>query len=142
MRYIDIGRIARIKEIKNEIMVLSAERDVVASPLMTDFGRIAELYRHFTRFTGGVDIDVWWRKVFLFVVLYLYSPQALCGGKMPSGLRKAISGAMGINGNVISYNCSDLLFMFKVYSSFRGDVDTFLGYLADAISSPGLACEE
>lgn len=59
-------------------------------------------------------------KQFLFLILWLYSPASLCGGKITKTLRKAISQPLGIEfDNTIYKIRSKALSWYDIYPEFR-----------------------
>lgn len=73
------------------------------------------------------DITTNDRKEFIFVVIYLYSPNKFFGGKMPQGMRKAITNAMKTDSTCISRTCTELMILYTTYSDFRQGVDELMG---------------
>ncbi len=72
------------------------------------------------------DITTNDRKEFIFVVIYLYSPNKFFGGKMPQGMRKAITNAMKMDSTCISRTCTELLVLYTTFSDFRQGVDELM----------------
>lgn len=83
---LDFGKIARIKDIQERLEELSEEEKDLSSPLLTDIRLVREIY---DIFSGMVEnpASAAQRKKFIFIILYLFSPGTLAGGKMASGLR-------------------------------------------------------
>ena len=82
----------------------------------------------------GKEIKVNDRKEFVFVVIYLYSPNKFFGGKMPQGLRRAISQAAKVTcASVISATCTELMVLYTTYSDFRQGVDELLGTVLEKL---------
>lgn len=83
---LDFGKIARIKDIQERLEELSEEGKDLSSPLLTDIRLVGEIY---DVFSGMVEnpASAEQRKKFIFIILYLFSPGTLAGGKMASGLR-------------------------------------------------------
>lgn len=72
---------------------------------------------------GGIP-DVYERKKFLFVCLFLYSPRTFHGSKIRSGLRDRILALLGVScRTAISDNCRNIMALYDVYRDFRIDVD-------------------
>jgi hypothetical protein len=75
----------------------------------------------------GNEIKVNDRKEFIFVVIYLYSPNKFFGGKMPQGLRRAITKATKVTcASVISATCTELMVLYTTYADFRQNVDELM----------------
>ena len=86
-----MNRIDRIVEIRKLKADLSGEETRLSSPVLDDFSLIDGIYDVFTRSVRNDRGVVILRKEFLFIVMYLYSPSTLAGGKMEKGLREKIS---------------------------------------------------
>lgn len=118
-----MNRIDRIVEIRKLKADLSGEETRLSSPVLDDFSLIDGIYDVFTRSVRNDRGVVMLRKEFLFIVMYLYSPSTLAGGKMEKGLREKIGEVLGIYGKtVISDNVSTLMLTYNVYAYFRSDV--------------------
>lgn len=126
---LEFEKIINLKNVRVEKSALSERELVLSKPLMTDRSLIKEIYTKFVevlneRCMPPVSGSVLQRKKFIFIILYLYSPSALAGGKMQKGLRDDISNALGINSvSTISDNCSDVVFLYQNYSDFSKDID-------------------
>ena len=124
MEGISTDRIERIVEIRKLKAELSGEEAKISSPVLNDFSLIDGIYDVFTRSVRNDRGAVILRKEFLFIVMYLYSPSTLAGGKMEKGLRGKIGEILGIYGkSVISDNVSTLMLTYNVYAYFRSDVE-------------------
>lgn len=76
------------------------------------------------------------RNKFLLIVLHLYSPLTLVGGKMTVGLRKELSKLLDLHTpSSISNVCSNLLFYYQTYRIFRLEVNLILLELIDRLES-------
>lgn len=64
-------------------------------------------------------------KQFVFLVLYLYSPASLVGGRINKGLRRAIAAALGISAATAVYKMRSVaVSWYGMYPRFREEVDT------------------
>ena len=76
---------------------------------------------------------------FLFIILFLYSPSVLAGGKMPDGLRDALCRTLGMNtASTISKNCADVVFLYQNYADMRRDVDGIYENIMQRIREHGI----
>ena len=74
------------------------------------------------------------RKKFIFIILFLYSPSTLAGGKMKNGLRDKLAEVLGVNAQTtISNNRNNLVFSYQLYKYFRQDVDWIYGEMMERI---------
>ena len=97
----NIEKIIRIKRIRMEKSILSEEENALSEPILTDQSLICKIYQHFTCTLNEMGCppnpkSVTQRKKFIFIILYLYSPSTLAGGKMARGLREELSKTLGV----------------------------------------------
>lgn len=121
-----IETIKRIEKARTALRQAIVDNELATSPRLKDLALIPKIYEIFKDIKGG-DITVNDRKEFIFVVIYLYAPQKLFGGKMPHGMRRAIANITGITcASVISATCTELMVLYTTYSDFRRGVDELL----------------
>lgn len=125
---LDFNKIERIIEIRQIKSKLSEEENSFTTPMMRNMDMVSELYNKFLTIAPTMTEDhinsVNCRKKFLFIVLYMFCPSVLAGGKMPKGLRDELSKVLGIHSkSTISDNCSDVSFLYKNYSKFKKEVN-------------------
>ncbi|RHT78644.1 hypothetical protein DW736_18185, partial [Coprobacillus sp. AM28-15LB] len=79
------------------------------------------------------------RKKFIFIILYLFSPSSLAGGKMASGLRPEIAKVLGVQSEcTISDNCADVVFLYQNYGDFSGDIEYLYTEIVNRLKFKGL----
>ena len=98
---LDFNKIIRIKKIRIEKSELSEEENALTAPILKDKSLILEIYKIFVEVLNErgcpPNIDsVTQRKKFIFIILYLFSPSSLAGGKMTAGLREEMSRVLGV----------------------------------------------
>lgn len=120
-----IETIKRIEKSRTALRQAIIDNELATSPRLKDLTLIPKIYNVFKGIKGD-DITVNDRKEFIFVVIYLYSPNKFFGGKMPQGMRKAISKTMQIDSTCISRTCTELMVLYTTYSDFRQGVDKLL----------------
>lgn len=136
---LDFEKIIRLKNVRIEKSNLSEKEQVLSKPLMDDRGLIKEIYTKFVevlneRCMPPVVGSVLQRKKFIFIILYLYSPSTLAGGKMPKGLRDEICQTLGVNSvSTISDNCADVVFLYQNYPDFSKDIDGLFAAVMERI---------
>ena len=122
---------------------LSEEENALMSPLLTDKSLIAEIYKIFSDLLNERDCppnieSVTQRKKFIFIILYLFSPSTLAGGKMISGLREEMAKVIGIRErSTISRNCSDVVFFYQNYKDFSGDIEYLYAGIVEELRKRG-----
>ena len=121
-----IETIKKIEKARTALRQAIADNELATSPRLKDLSLIPKIYEIFEQMKGK-KIKVNDRKEFIFVVIYLYSPNKFFGGKMPQGLRRAITKATKITcANVISVTCTELMVLYTTYSDFRRGVDELM----------------
>ena len=121
-----IETIKKIEKARTALRQAIADNELATSPRLKDLSLIPKIYEIFEQMKGK-EIKVNDRKEFVFVIIYLYSPNKFFGGKMPQGLRRAITKATKITcANVISVTCTELMVLYTTYSDFRHGVDELM----------------
>lgn len=132
------SEIAEIKSIREQKSKLSEREKELTKPILTDLDMIGMLYRWFQEIISQKEIfrsgDVTQRKKFIFIILLLYSPSTLAGGRMKNGLRDKLAEVLGVNAQTtISNNRNNLVFSYQLYKYFRQDVDWIYGEMMERI---------
>ena len=144
---LNFSKIIRIKKIRVEKSGLSEEECTLSRPILTDKSVISIIYSYFVDYLNNRDCppqveSVIQRKKFIFIILYLYSPSTLAGGKMKAGLRDEISKVLGIQSmSTISNNCSDVVFLYQNYSDFSNDIAEIYSHIMNRMVSDGIIKE-
>lgn len=121
-----IETIRKIEKARTTLRQAIEENEKVVSPKLRDLTLIPKIYELFEELKGK-EIKVNDRKEFVFVVIYLYSPNKFFGGKMLQGLRRAITKATKVTcASVISATCTELTVLYTTYSDFRQGVDNLM----------------
>lgn len=121
-----IETIKKIEKSRTALRQAIVDNELATSPRLKDLSLIPKIYEIFEQMKGK-EIKVNDRKEFIFVVIYLYSPNKFFGGKMPRGLRLAITRAINVScANVVSNTCTELMVLYTAYSDFRQGVDELL----------------
>ncbi len=135
---LDFGKIARIKDIQVRLEELSEEGKNLSSPLLTDIRLVREIYDIFSGMVENPSSAAQ-RKKFIFIILYLFSPGTLAGGKMASGLREAIANAIGVKSHSsVSNNSAGMLFIYRHYEYFRKEVGRIFTEVTRRLEEKGL----
>ena len=128
-----IETIRKIEKARTTLRQAIEENEKVVSPKLRDLTLIPKIYELFEQMKGK-EIKVNDRKEFIFVVIYLYSPNKFFGGKMPQGLRRAITKAAKVTcASVISATCTELTVLYTTYSDFRQNVDELILKVNDVL---------
>lgn len=141
------SRILEIKNIRELKAGLSKREAELIQPTLTDINLVGKLYEWYKEIltTQGSEWkdNILRRKKFIFIVLYLYCPEALAGGRMKYRLREKIAEALSINrNNSISNDLNNIVFSYQVYKDYRQDVDNIYGEIVRRLKMEGYINEQ
>ena len=125
----EFSSIVELKSIREQKSRLSEREQELSLPVLTDLSLIPEIYGWFRELLAGMDCppnpeSVIQRKKFLFIVLFLFAPSVLAGGRLPNGIRAEISGVFpDVSPCVISNNIADVSFIYQQYKDSRQDIE-------------------
>ena len=125
----EFSSIVELKSIREQKSRLSERESELAQPMLTDLSMIPRIYEWFKDILSARDCpprleSVTQRKKFLFIILFLYSPSTLAGGRLQNGVRAALREVFPeVAPCVISNNISDITFIYQQYKDFRKDVE-------------------
>lgn len=136
----DFSSIIELKSIREQKSRLSEREKELGEPILTDLSLLNKLYEWFKEISSNKtkkrNERILQRKKFIFVVLFLYSPSTLAGGKMKKGLREKLGETLGIHGkSSISDNLNNLVFSYQLYKYFRQDIDRILSEIIYRLGS-------
>ena len=134
------SEIAEIKSIREQKSKLSEREKELTEPTLTDLNMIETLYGWFQEIISQKEMfrlgNVTQRKKFIFIILFLYSPSTLAGGKMKNGLRNKLAEVLGVSAQTaISDNRNNLVFSYQLYKYFRRDVDWIYGEILERLKA-------
>lgn len=141
---LDFNKIIRIKDIRIQKSELTEEENNKSCPVLTDIHLIPMLYEWFKDILANMDFpplsdSVRQRKKFLFIILFLYSPGTLAGGKTPNGLRLALCQIFpDIKPCVISNNIKDVSFIYQIYDEDKSNIDNIYTEIVNRLKVKGL----
>lgn len=140
----EFSTISELKTIREQKSRLSERESELSAPILADLNLIKELYSWFCEINGerdcpGRNASVHQRKKFIFIVLFLYAPSVLAGGRMPIGLRDCIAEATGISDvTFISHNVETVVFMYQHDKHFRQGIDYLYSEIINRLKFKGL----
>lgn len=140
----EFSSIVELKSIREQKSMLSEREQELSSPILTDFSLIPEIYSWFREILSETNcppnIDsVFQRKKFLFIIMFLFAPSVLAGGKMPFGLRDELSKTLEVySKSTISDNCANVVFLYQNYSDFRRDIEYLYNQILERLKFKGL----
>ena len=140
----EFSSIVELRSIREQKSRLSEREQELASPILTDLSLIPEIYDWFKELLAGMDCppnpeSVTQRKKFLFIVLFLFAPSVLAGGRLPNGIRAEISSVFpDVSPCVISNNLADVSFIYQQYKDFRQDIEYLYNQIVEILKVKGL----
>lgn len=131
--------VRNIRKAREELRAAIGREADLCVPLLTDYTLLPDIYRMFCELLGATEIkSVDDRKMFIFIVQYLYAPRNLFGCKMPKRLRKEIASVLGMNAmSAVSDNGRNNLFNYQVYTQFRTKVNHLFDAIVDILREKG-----
>lgn len=122
--------IDEIIQIQNEINKLQDRKNLLTKPKYTDFSYINELYKKYMRFQANKNLShkgTYNACKFIYIVLYLYSPHTLAGGKTIPGIIKRLKECLDTSsGTMVSDYINRTRFFYKTYKEFRESIDELI----------------
>lgn len=141
---LNFNKIVHLKKIRIEKSRLSEEENLLAMPILLDKNLICKIYDIFCELLqeNGVKPSinsVSQRKKFIFIILYLFSPSTLAGGKMLCGLRDELAKVLKVQSKTtISDNCNDIVFLYQNYADFWKDINHFYPEIVNRLKNKGV----
>ncbi len=123
---------------------LSERESELSSPILSDTSMISEVYSMFCKVLSERDCpprtdNVYQRKKFLFIALFLFAPSVLAGGRLPNGIRAELARIFpDVSPCVISNNITDVLFIYQNYKDFRQDIEYLYNKILERLKAKGL----
>lgn len=140
----EFSSIVELKAIREQKSRLSEREQELSEPMLTDFALISEIYSWFKEILSQSDCppnfeSVTQRKKFLFIVLFLFAPSVLAGGRLPNGIRAEITGVFpDVSPCVISNNIADVSFIYQQYKDFRQDIEYIYSQVLERLKVKGV----
>lgn len=124
----EFSSIAEIKNIREQKSRLSEREAELVSPILTNLEFIPYIYELFKNIVRTINIPprekIIQRKEFLFIILFLFVPSVLAGGRIPNGVRKSLEHVFPkVKPCTISNNIADVFFLYQQYKYFRSDIN-------------------
>lgn len=124
----EFSSISELKYIREQKSRLSEREAELVKPRLTNLELIPTIYDMFKEVLCVIGLPsrgrIIQRKEFLFIVLFLFVPSVLAGGRIPNGVRKALENVFPkVRPCTISNNIADVAFLYQQYKYFRSDVN-------------------
>lgn len=136
--------VSELKAIREQKSRLSERENKLSAPVLSDLELIPVIYEWFKEVLSEMAFPpqvecITQRKKFLFIVLFLFSPSVLAGGRMPNGMRKSLEEVFpNVNPCTISNNLADVVFLYQQYKDFRQDIEYIYTEIVNRLKFKGL----
>lgn len=136
--------VSELKAIREQKSRLSERENELSAPVLSDLELIPVIYEWFKDVLSEMAFPpqaecVTQRKKFLFIVLFLFSPSVLAGGRMPNGVRKNLEEVFpNVKPCTISNNLADVVFLYQQYKDFRQDIEYIYTEIVSRLKFKGL----
>lgn len=92
-------------------------------PRMTDYDLIPEIYQRFKELDIKSDFS---RRVFILVIVSLYSPKSFVGRKLNEGLRDRLAKLFNCERSMVSHLMRNTIFWYKNDKAYQDTVNMVL----------------
>lgn len=136
--------VSELKAIREQKSRLSERENELSTPALSDLELIPVIYEWFKEVLSEMAFPpqvecITQRKKFLFIVLFLFSPSVLAGGRMPNGVRKTLEEVFpNVKPCTISNNLADVVFLYQQYKDFRQDIEYIYTEIINRLKFKGL----
>ena len=136
--------VSELKAIREQKSRLSERENELSTPVWSDLELIPVIYEWFKEVLSEMAFPpqvecITQRKKFLFIVLFLFSPSVLAGGRMPNGVRKSLEEVFpNVKPCTISNNLADVVFLYQQYKDFRQDIEYLYTEIVNRLRIKGL----
>jgi len=127
-----VEKIQKIKEVREELRKVMKKEHAVTLPALTDLNLIPDIAGVFKSMKGIEVFNVEDRRLFIFIILYLYCPHNLFSRNLPRGLRRILAKVLNVKvDNIISRDKKEALCYFTIYKKFREEACCILKVIAE-----------
>ena len=115
--------ITTIEGAKRAREIATRKENRLLAPRLTDYNLIPEIYGRYK--TLGVRRE-FFRRVFVLVIVSLYSPKSLVGYKLNEGLRDRLAALFMCEKSLVSHLMRNTIFWYKNDKSYQDAVNLAL----------------
>lgn len=131
----EFSSIIELRQIREQKSQLSERESELAQADIKDYAAITRIKDLFCQKNKDTS-KPYNRKKLLFVILYMFAPSTLAGGRLPNGLRVELTRIFpDVRPCVISNDISDLFFFYQHYKDFRTEVESVYNYILDRLTA-------
>lgn len=136
--------VSELKAIREQKSRLSERENELSAPVLSDLELIPVIYEWFKDVLSEMAFPpqaecITQRKKFIFIILFLYAPSVLAGGRMPKGLRDKIAESVNISDKTfISHNIETVVVLYNNYKDFRKDIEYIYTGIVSRLKDNGM----
>lgn len=144
----EFSAVSELKSIREQKSRLSEREQELAKPILTDSGLIPMIFEWYCELKGNCGLPerragASFRQKFIFIILFLYSPSTLAGGKIAKGIRDVLADILGFNAPTgISNLCVGVTFNYNNYKDYRADINYLCTEILNRLKFKGLINEK
>lgn len=110
----------------------------VLKPQLTEVKNIPLIFEWYNEIASDIKnfpqkTEIDFKRVFIYVVLMLYSPRFFAGDTMIPGVRESIAKMLKISYPHTSNIAKDIVFHYRIYFLFHEQADTMLSRISERI---------
>ena len=135
--------IEELKSIHEEKLRLMEREMALSTPLLTELEYIPILYKWYCELSGCCEesggLNAHQKGQFLFVILFLYSPIALVGGRIVNGVRDKLAQLFGFTSpSAVSNLCKSINSFYSTYKGYRKNVNQLCDEFMSRLKENGI----
>ena len=141
----EFSAISELKYIREQKSRLSEREQELTKPILLDLSIIPTIFKWYCEIVGNCGLPERragssFRQKFIFIILFLYSPSALAGGKIARGVRDILAGILGFKAPYRNFLTFTLMsrFNYNNYKDYRADIDYLYTEIVNRLKFKGL----
>ena len=140
----EFSAVSELKSIREQKSRLSEREQELTKPILKDLDLISVIFGWYCELKGNCGLPerragASFRQEFIFIILFLYSPSTLVGGKIAKGVRNILAEILGFKSPTgISNLCVDVTFYYSNYKEYRADIDYLYTEILNRLKIKGL----
>jgi hypothetical protein len=140
----EFSAISELKYIRDQKSRLSEREQELIKPILSDLDIIPMIFQWYCEIVGNCGLPerragTCFRQKFVFIILFLYSPSTLAGGKIAKGIRDILADILGFKSPTgISNLYVNVTFNYNNYKDYRADIDYLYTEIVNRLKFKGL----
>lgn len=140
----EFSAVSELKSIREQKSRLSERERELIKPILKDLSLIPVIFGWYCELKGNCGLPerragAIFRRKFIFIILFLYSPSTLAGGKIAKGIRDILADILEFNSPTgISNLCVDVTFYYNNYKEYRADIEYLYTEILNRLKIKGL----